>query len=132
MTRRELRDNTFKMLFHKEFHEYSELEEQYRLYVEGISIMNEEDTEYIQGRVFDIISKIKEIDAAINEASEDWSTDRMGKVDLTILRLAFYEMKFDDDIPLKVAINEAVELAKTYGGDDSPAFINGVLGKLAS
>ena len=66
-----------------------------------------------------------------NEASDDWSIERMSKVDLTILRLAYYEMNFDEDIPVKVAINEAVELAKIYGGDDSPAFINGVLGKLA-
>ena len=55
----------------------------------------------------------------------------MNKVDLSILRLAVYEMKFDDDVPVKVAINEAVELAKRFSGDEGPAFINGVLGKLA-
>lgn len=55
----------------------------------------------------------------------------MGRVDLTILRLAVYEMKFDEDIPEKVAINEAVELSKKFGGDESPAFINGVLAKIA-
>ena len=55
----------------------------------------------------------------------------MGKVDLTILRLAVYEMKLDEDIPVKVAINEAVELAKKFGGDESPAFVNGVLAKIA-
>ena len=54
----------------------------------------------------------------------------MGKVELTILRLALYEIKHDDDVPEKVAINEAVELAKKFGGDDSPAFINGILAKL--
>ena len=54
----------------------------------------------------------------------------MGKVELTLLRLAVYEMKYDDDIPVGVAINEAVELAKTFGGDGSPAFINGILAKL--
>ena len=54
----------------------------------------------------------------------------MGKVELTILRLALYEIKYDDDVPEKVAINEAVELAKKFGGDDSPAFINGILAKL--
>ena len=56
----------------------------------------------------------------------------MGKVDLTILRLASYEVLFDEDVPAKVAINEAVELAKKFGGDDSPSFINGVLGKVAA
>ena len=55
----------------------------------------------------------------------------MGKVELTILRLAVYEMKFDEDIPEKVAINEAVELARKFGGNDAPAFVNGVLAKLA-
>jgi N utilization substance protein B len=55
----------------------------------------------------------------------------MGKVDLTILRLAVYELRFDEDIPSKVAINEAVELAKKFGGDESPGFVNGVLAKLA-
>ena len=55
----------------------------------------------------------------------------LGKVDLTIIRLAVYEMKYEEDIPVKVAINEAVELAKQYGADDSPAFVNGILAKLA-
>ena len=55
----------------------------------------------------------------------------MNKVDLTILRLAVYEMKWDDDVPVSVAINEAVELAKRFGGDESPSFINGVLARIA-
>ena len=67
----------------------------------------------------------------INEAATGWKTSRMGKVDLTLLRLAVYEIKFEEDIPTKVAINEAVELAKRYGTDSSPAFVNGVLAKIA-
>ena len=67
----------------------------------------------------------------IGETAEGWKVSRMGKVDLTILRLAVYEMKYDEDVPVKVAINEAVELSKKFSGDDSPAFINGILGKLA-
>ena len=55
---------------------------------------------------------------------------RIGKVELTILRLAIYEALYDDDVPAGVAINEAIELAKKYGGDDSPSFVNGILGKL--
>lgn len=62
--------------------------------------------------------------------AEGWKTGRMGKVDLTLIRLAVYEMKYDEDVPVGVAINEAVELAKKYGTDESPAFINGVLAKL--
>lgn len=132
MTRRELREHTFKMLFRKEFHEEALMEEQFVLFKESTANLTEEDSEYVHSKVFDIISRLEEIDNAIEEASDDWSVDRMAKADLTILRLAYYEMKYDEDIPLKVAINEAVELAKKYGGDDSPAFINGVLGKLAS
>ena len=56
----------------------------------------------------------------------------MSRVDLTALRLAVYEMKFDEDVPVGVAINEAVELAKMFGGDDSGSFVNGILGKIAS
>ena len=71
------------------------------------------------------------IDALLEETSKGWKTSRMGKVELTILRLAVYEMKFDEDIPEKVAINEAIELSKKFGGDDAPGFVNGVLAKLA-
>ena len=73
----------------------------------------------------------EEIDRMLNETSEGWKTSRMGKVDLAILRLAVYEMFFDEDVPVSVAINEAVELGKRFGTDDSSSFINGILGKLA-
>ena len=131
MTRRELRENTFRMLFHKEFHEVAEMEEQYTLFREVMVPMDEADSEYVHSKVFAIMEVIDELDCDINNSSVDWPIERMSKVDLTILRLAYYEMKHDDDIPVKVAINEAVELAKKYGGDDSPSFINGILGKLA-
>ena len=75
---------------------------------------------------------IPEIDALINEQTTGWKTGRMNKADLTILRLAVYEMKWDEDIPVKVAINEAVELAKKYSSDEGPSFINGVLAKIAA
>ena len=78
-----------------------------------------------------MVSHLPEIDALLNENAKGWKTGRMNKVDLTILRLAVYEMRYDGDIPEKVAINEAVELSKKFGGDDSPSFVNGVLAKLA-
>ena len=131
MTRRELRENTFIMLFHKEFHDTDELQEQIELYFEKKASISEKDSSYISDRVFDIISKLNDIDADINEAAEGWDVSRMSKIDLTIMRLAYYEMCFDETVPLQVAINEAVEIAKLYGGDNSPSFINGVLGKLA-
>ncbi len=66
----------------------------------------------------------------VNQVAQGWKTTRMGKADLTLIRLAVHEMKFEEDVPEGVAINEAVELAKTYGSDDSPSFVNGVLAKL--
>ena len=129
MTRRELRENVFKMLFRVEFHEETEMSEQFDLFGEEVENITEEDTAYINHKCNDIISKIAEIDAAINESTTGWKTTRMSKVDLSIIRLAVYEMKFEEDIPAKVSINEAVELAKKYGADESAAFINGVLAK---
>ena len=67
----------------------------------------------------------------IEEVSEGWKIKRMGRVDLSIMRLAVYEMKYDEDIPVRVAINEAVEIAKKYGQDNSPSFVNGILAKVA-
>lgn len=131
MTRRELRENTFVMLFHKEFHDIDEMKEQFELYFEKKAPMSEKDETYVSERVYDILSKLNEIDSDIEEASESWTVSRMSKIDLSIMRLAYYEMRFDESVPLQVAINEAVEIAKLYGGDNSPSFINGVLGKLA-
>ena len=123
MTRRGLREQVFKMLFRVEFHNVEDMPE--------VEECSEKDKEYISNKFHNIVEKIDDIDAAINEVSEGWKTRRMGKVDLTLIRLAVYEMKYEDDIPVKVAINEAVELAKQYGTDESPAFVNGVLAKLA-
>lgn len=131
MTRRELRENTFVMLFHKEFHDIDEMKEQFELYFEKKAPMSEKDETYVSERVYDILSKLNEIDSDIEEASESWTVSRMSKIDLSIMRLAYYEMRYDESVPLQVAINEAVEIAKLYGGDNSPSFINGVLGKLA-
>ena len=130
MTRRALREQVFKMLFRVEFHDAEEMKEQAVLFDEEESC-SEKDKEYITKKFENIVEKITEIDAAVNEVAKGWKTTRMGKVDLTIIRLAVYEMKYEEDIPVKVAINEAVELAKQYGTDDSPAFVNGVLAKLA-
>ena len=132
MTRRELRENTFKILFRKDFHEKSEFEEQFAFFADSFEKpLEEKDRAYIHDRAEEIFSRIEEIDQAIEGISEGWKISRMSKVDLTIMRLAYYEMKMDEDIPVGVAINEAVELAKKFGGDDSPSFVNGILAKLA-
>lgn len=129
MTRRALREQVFKMLFRVEFHDAEEMKEQAVLFDEEESC-SEKDKEYITKKFENIVEKITEIDAAVNEVAKGWKTTRMGKVDLTIIRLAVYEMKYEEDIPVKVAINEAVELAKKFGGDDAPAFVNGILAKM--
>lgn len=134
MKRRELRECIFQLLFRVEFNGQEEMPEQVSMFVNDMKEENEmkaDDEAYISGKYEKIVEKIPEIDVMLDGVSRGWKTSRMGKVDLTILRLAVYEMKFDEDIPEKVAINEAVELSKKFGGDESPAFINGVLAKLA-
>lgn len=101
------------------------------LYFENLESATDEDKEYIKNKFEAAAKKVEEIDAILNEKTTGWKTTRMSKVDLTILRLAVYEMKWDDDVPTGVAINEAVELAKRFSGEEGPAFVNGVLGKLA-
>ena len=130
MTRRQIREQVFKMLFAVDFHVAEDLQTQEGLFDDDL-ISSEKEKDYILERYRNVTEKIGEIDEMINGVSEGWKTRRMAKVDLTLLRLAVYEMKYDEDIPVKVAINEAVELAKQYGTDDSPAFVNGVLAKLA-
>jgi N utilization substance protein B len=129
MTRRELRENMFRMLFRVEFHDTEEMPEQLGLFEEELEQVGEADKAYLDSKTDGILAHLKEIDDAINDKSVGWKTTRMGKVDLTILRLAVYEIRYEEDIPDKVAINEAVELAKKYGTDDSASFVNGVLAK---
>ena len=131
MRRSEAREHIFKMVFGLEFNEKEEMPEQVRLYFEQLEQMEEKDKEYIQKKAWAIADHKDEIDTLINEHASGWKTTRMNKVDLTLLRLAVYEMKWDDDIPDGVAINEAVELAKRFGGESSSSFVNGILGKLA-
>ena len=129
MTRREIRENVFMMLFRVEFHDAAELAEQDKLYFEPLEL-TPEHRKLISDRTRLIEDKLPEIDKKIEELSVGWKKERIGKVELTILRLAIYEALYDDDVPAGVAINEAIELAKKYGGDDSPSFVNGILGKL--
>ena len=130
MGRSELREHIFKMIFGLEFSENEQINEQLELYLDQLVDVQEKDYDYMLEKAKGIAGKVAEIDQIINENTTGWKTSRMNKVDLSILRLAVYEMKYDDDIPQGVAINEAVELAKIFGGDTSSAFINGVLAKL--
>ncbi len=130
MIRTELREHVFKMLFQIEFNDAADMPEHLKLYFESLEHTTERDKEYIENKYKAIAEKVPEIDDLINEKCEGWKTRRMSKADLTILRLAVYEMKWDEDVPVGVAINEAVELAKKFSGEEGPSFVNGVLAKL--
>ncbi len=148
MTRREMREHCFKMLFGMGFYPAEEAAEQAKRYFESPKEedtaedttpvilhqveMKETEKAFLIARVEDMTEKIQELDKCLNEVAKGWRTGRMGKVELTILRQALYEMRYDSEVPEKVAINEAVDLAKKYGGKDSSAFINGILAKLVT
>lgn len=132
MSRTELREHIFRMLFRVEFNNAEEMKEQEQFYFEELEEATGKDQEYILNKYRAIDEKKEEIDKLLNEVTEGWKTTRMNRVDLTILRLATYEIKWDEDVPTGVAINEAVELAKKYSSDDGPSFVNGVLAKVAN
>jgi len=140
MSRRELREQIFKYIFRVEFNDREEMPEQEQFFFETLKMeakekniqeIKDEDAAYISNKSNKIIEKLDEIDAMINKQAKGWTTQRMGKVDLAILRLAVYEIIFDEDVPTGVAINEAVELAKQFGQEESSGFVNGVLAKFA-
>lgn len=131
MGRREMREHIFKLLFLREFNTAEEMPEQIQMYFESLEELPAVEEAYMQDKYGKVLEHLEEIDGIINETSSGWKLNRMGKVDVNVLRLAIYEMKYDEDVPLRVAINEAVELAKKFGGDESPSFINGILGKIA-
>ena len=132
MGRREVREQVFKLLFRVEFNPREEMPQQEAFFFEDEeNKMAQEGCAEVTQKFNRILEKLDDIDGELNGKVQGWNTERMGKVDLTILRLAVYEILYDDTIPTRVAINEAVELAKRYGQDSSSAFVNGVLAKFA-
>ena len=142
MKRTQIREQIFKLLFRREFNNEDDMPLQVKHFFENPTI--EEDEEnimdvslktseemYILDKYNNIVEKIEEIDAIISKTAKGWTLDRIGKVDLTILRLAIFEMKYDEDIPVNVAIDEAIELAKKFGQDESSSFVNGILANIA-
>ncbi|HAN94377.1 MAG: transcription antitermination factor NusB [Limnochordia bacterium] len=87
-----------------------------------------DNQEYVKEVVRGVMQKLPALDAQISAVSKGWQVHRLGFVDRNILRLAIYEIVFMDEIPVRVAVNEAVELAKEFGDEESPKFINGLLG----
>ena len=132
MSRTELREHIFRMLFRIEFNSEEEMKDQETFFFEELEAATGKDEAYILNKYRMIVEKKEEIDALLNEVTEGWKTSRMNRVDLTILRLATYEIKWDEDVPMGVAINEAVELAKKYSSDEGPSFANGVLAKVVN
>lgn len=131
MSRTNARKNAFYLLFQIEFSGETEDKETKEIFFSEHPELNEIDKKFILDEVDGVRENITEIDNVISDASKGWSLDRMSKVDLAILRLAVFEMKYSNDTPVSVAVNEAVEFAKKYSSDEAPAFINGILGKLA-
>lgn len=142
MTRRQIREEIFKIIFQADFHAQEDLPEQVDLFLQDESDPEKETEEfpvksdkeleqgkYIADKSSDIFAHVEEIDAIIDEAVEGWKTSRMAKVDLSLIRLAVYEIRYEK-LPKGIAINEAVELAKTYGTDQSAGFVNGVLARI--
>lgn len=129
MKRTAIRELTFKLLYSLEIQQ-GELEEQLDLFIENNEITDKESIEYITSVVNGIEKNKLEITNLIsNNLKQEWEVDRISKVDLAILKLAIYEIRYTD-IPYKVAINEAVEIAKKYGEESSSNFINGVLANI--
>ena len=142
MTRTEARDSIFRIVFREAFlsdkamegqtEEYlAQLGEEPETFLPGMKKEIEPaDEEYIRKKVDAILDKTDELDRMLEAVSKDWKMNRVGKAELAILRVAAYEIRFDDDIPDKVAINEALELAKKYCDEKAVPFINGVLNQL--
>lgn len=130
--RTELREAAFLLLFRLDFHPQEDIDWQIKNFFDGEDAFSDEEKVLIGNKVLNISAMIDSIDAALNEISIGWKVKRMSKVDLTILRLAYYEIKYDEKVPVSTAINEAVELAKSYGEESSPSFVNGILAKVAN
>lgn len=128
VSRKLARDMAVCFLFQIEFQKEN-IKEQVEDFIDSYGETNY-DKDYFLEIINGVMNSLKEIDDIIDSKAKDWTIDRIAKMDLPILRVAIYEIKHRDDIPTSVSINEAVELAKKYGSDDSARFINGLLGKI--
>lgn len=126
ITARELRKQVFVLLFLTGFHDKTDRAEHAERYLEDL-LYTKEVRDRIYERYMSVASKISQIDPMIGKSAQGWNLNRIGKVELAIMRVAVYEAYFDEEMPLQVAINEAVELARSYGGEQSSSFVNGVL-----
>ena len=131
MGRRNARKLAFYLLFQYDFADTADYEEVKNTFLTlNEEEMTDNDRNYVIEKTDGTMANIDRIDEIIGNYAIGWSVYRLSKVDKAILRLAVYEIKFAPDVPDGVAVNEAVELAKTYSSDEAPAFINGILGKV--
>lgn len=128
MTRREEREQAFVLLFEKSFNQEIELEALYTFAVENEAITG---SEFVKSLLFKTWENVEIIDSVIEKYAHGWKINRISKVALAVLRLAICEMKYFDDIPVGVSINEAVELCKKYAAKEDSAFVNGILGSVS-
>lgn len=127
MERSQIREQAFKLIYSIEIQKTDSLKEAIDLYIEANEITSKKAVEYIEDAILGIEKNLKEIDSYIEKnLKQEWKIERISRIDLSILRLAIYEIKYKE-VPFKVAINEAVELAKKYGEDSSKKFVNGIL-----
>ena len=130
MNRSSIRENAFKLIYSLEIQKDENIEEQIDLFFESNDIRDEEAKKYIKDVILGIEKNKEQILSNIEKnLKEDWKLSRISKMDLSILELAIYEIEFSE-VPYKVAINEAVELAKKYGEDKSKNFVNGILASI--
>ena len=130
MSRKLSREFAMKMLYQMELRGDDDRDEQLELaFEESERPYNKNDREYIEDIVRGVFNNLGELDSLVENHAKGWRLSRIAKIDLSILRLSIYEIKYRDDIPFNISINEAVELAKKYGTEESGSFINGILSK---
>ncbi len=130
MNRTTMRELTFKLIYSLEIQKEQNKEEQIEIYIESNKITSKDAIEYIKDAILGIEKNLSTIEQLIKDnLKEGWKIERVSKIDLSILKLAIYEIKYKE-LPFKVVINEAVELAKKYGEDSSPKFVNGMLASI--
>ena len=127
LTRREAREQAFALVFEKSFHDcgFDEIIDN-AAYASEIVV-----DDFARKEAEGVYANLSDIDEAISANLRGWTISRISRVALSILRLAVYEIKYSEEVPTSVAINEAVEPAKKFGSDDDPSYINGVLGSVA-
>ena len=119
-----------QLLYQAELRSGDDLGEQLELaFEESEKSYTAKEREYIEDIVRGVFKNLAELDGIVESNAKGWKLTRIARIDLSILRLCIYEIKYRDDIPFTVSINEAVELAKKYGEEESGAFINGILSK---